>query len=124
MARMGWGDVGAGGAVAVVERDAAGVGADAVGLEVGAGVDGEDALEGAGGAGVDGADAGGGVGAAEDDGVGFARQRDVIGVATLAEEEAGVFHAADGLGETELRHRQVSSGWAAGRMCGRGMKGQ
>ncbi len=101
-ARIGCGDVGAGGAVAVLELHRRVHRLDAVGLEVVARVDGEHARHRPGGRGVDRDDPRRRMRGAQQDpdrGVGEA---DVVGVAPVALQEAGVLDASDGLGETEF----------------------
>ena len=41
--------------------------------------------------------------------MGLIGDRDVVGVAAVAEQQAGVFDPADGLCDTELGHGRVSS---------------
>ena len=62
--------------------------------------------------GVDPGDPRRGVRAAQHDAVQHAGQHDVVGVAPRAVQQAGVLHAANGLGEAELcrRHGAVSPG--------------
>ena len=96
------------GAVAVLERDAAGQGADAVGGQISRGVDAEDARSGTGGGRIDAGDRRRGVRAAQHDTDGGVGQRDIVGIATDAEQEAGIFDAANGLGNAKFSHGSFS----------------
>ncbi len=94
----------AGGSVAVLHRHGAGQPADAVRVQIGAGVDRLHAGHGPGRRSVDAGDGRRGMRTAQHDAEQHARQHDVIGVAPVAFQQTRVLDAADGLGETELAH--------------------
>ena len=91
-------------AVAVLHRGRARQAADAVGVEVRAGIDRQHARHRPRRRGVDRGDAGGGMRAAQHHALHGAGQGDVIGVGAAALQQARVLDAADGLGKAELRH--------------------
>ena len=113
--------------VAVLHRRRAGHRRDAVGVQIGRGIDRLNPGDRCCRRRVDRAEFRRGVRAAQHDPVQHARQDDIVGVAAAALQQAGVLHAADGLGEAELGHGRCLrgssvAGWRS--MHAPDMKGQ
>ena len=89
---------------------AQGIGRDAVGVQVGRGIDRLNPGDRCCRRRVDRAELRRGVRAAQHDAVQHARQDDIVGVAAAALQQARVLHAADGLGEAELGHGRCLRG--------------
>ena len=98
------------GAVLVVDLPAAGDAADAIGIEVGAGVDGDDAGRGLGGGDVDGEQAGVRPVGAAHHGVELARAVDIVGVVTAAAQKPVILFAFDGRADALEAHDVVPPG--------------
>ena len=95
---------GAIGSIAIGHRHRAGQAADAVRVQVGAGVDRLHAGHRLGRGRIDPADGCGGMRTAQHDAEQHAGQHDVIGVAPRPFQQTRILDAADGLGKTELAH--------------------
>ena len=93
---------GLGGAVTIFDQGGAGQRTDALGREVGCGVDAGDARQSRCCSDVEPGDGGRRMRATQHDSEQHAGQHDVVGVAAGAFEQPGVLHAADGLGEAEF----------------------